>query len=84
MVDEAKNPSYDEDQWQRSLQEAEQLAPEEEPLEMPASVEPVEEGGLPDLESLVAKLPPNSRELLDTLFRGQFVAVKRLNRKKLF
>jgi hypothetical protein len=33
---------------------------------------------LPPLEDLVQRIPPQARELLETLFRAKFVAVKRL------
>jgi hypothetical protein len=33
---------------------------------------------LPPLEDLVQRIPLQTRELLDTLFRAKFVAVKRL------
>lgn len=36
------------------------------------------EGSLPDLETLVKRIPPEVREALDDLFRVKFVHVQRL------
>ena len=38
---------------------------------------------LPELESLVARIPPDVREMLDELFRAKFTRVRRVPRKAL-
>jgi len=47
----------------------------------PAEPEPA--GPAPELDELVARLPPAVRETLDELFRARFVRVTRLPRKTL-
>jgi hypothetical protein len=47
----------------------------------PAELEPA--GPAPELDALVARLPPAVRETLDELFRARFVRVTRLPRKTL-
>jgi hypothetical protein len=39
--------------------------------------------GLPALEDLVKRIPPETRELMDELFRAKFTGVKRLPAKAL-
>jgi len=56
--------------------------------ELPAGllVEATEETdpkGLPALEDLVKRIPPEARELLDELFRAKFTGVKRVPAKAL-
>ncbi len=49
------------------------------------TAEEVEENAkaLPKLSELVERIPPETRELLDELFRARFVAVKRVPKKAL-
>jgi len=42
------------------------------------AAQPPVDRALPDLESLVAKVPPELAALLDNLFRARFTAVRRL------
>jgi len=37
----------------------------------------------PTLEDLLSELPTSNRELLDELFRGRFIGVRKVDRKKL-
>ncbi|WP_146180157.1 hypothetical protein [Opitutus sp. ER46] len=58
-----------------------------EPVSSPAAAtEPVEEvdsKALPKLDELVARIPPNVRDVLEDLFRARFVSVKRIPKKAL-
>lgn len=49
----------------------------------PEPAEPEPAGPAPELDELVARLPPAVRETLDELFRARFVRVTRLPRKTL-
>jgi hypothetical protein len=69
--------SYDEEQWQSSFAEAEKAGAAEAPAM-------AETGPVPRLEELLPMIPARNRELLEGLFRGRFVDVQRLNRKKLY
>ena len=53
------------------------------PTAEPEAPEPDPAGPAPDLDALVARLPPAVRETLDELFRARFVRVTRLPRKTL-
>lgn len=53
------------------------------PAPKPAPAEPAEEpetetAALPSLQALVDKIPPETKETLDELFRARFVSVKRI------
>lgn len=39
---------------------------------------------VPELDELLKNIPQTSRDLIDSLFRGQFTSVKAVDRKKLF
>lgn len=53
------------------------------PAAEPEAPEPDPAGPAPELDALVARLPPAVRETLDELFRARFVRVTRLPRKTL-
>jgi hypothetical protein len=53
------------------------------PVAEPEAAEPDSAGPAPELDALVARLPPAVRETLDELFRARFVRVTRLPRKTL-
>lgn len=53
------------------------------PAAEPEAAEPEPSGPAPELDELVARLPPAVRETLDELFRARFVRVTRLPRKTL-
>jgi hypothetical protein len=77
--------SYDEEQWQSSFAEAETAGAAEAPAMAETDApEEAETGPVPRLEELLPMIPARNRELLEGLFRGRFVDVQRLNRKKLY
>lgn len=47
------------------------------------ATEEIDPKGLPALEELVKRIPPEARELLDELFRAKFTGVKRVPAKAL-
>ncbi|MFZ9746410.1 MAG: hypothetical protein ACO3G4_07245 [Opitutaceae bacterium] len=51
------------------------------PAAEPEVAEPEPAGPAPELDALVARLPPAVRETLDELFRARFVRVTRLPKK---
>jgi len=53
------------------------------PAAEPEAAETEPAGPAPELDDLVARLPPAVRETLDELFRARFVRVTRLSRKSL-
>ena len=53
------------------------------PAAEPETAETQPVGPAPELDDLVARLPPAVRETLDELFRARFVRVMRLPRKTL-
>jgi hypothetical protein len=53
------------------------------PATEPEAAEPDPGGPAPELDALVARLPPAVRETLDELFRARFVRVTRLPKKSL-
>ncbi len=55
-------------------------------VEQPTAIESepaVEEGPAPSLESLTTGIPESNRELLEELFRGRFVRVRKLDPREL-
>jgi hypothetical protein len=49
----------------------------------PAAPDPDEKAPLPPLEDLVNRIPAQTRELMDELFRAKFVTVKRVPKSAL-
>lgn len=78
---------YDEEQWKSSFAEADEApvaGDEHQPLEIPEMENEPDNTPVPSLAELLEKVPARNQELLESLFRGRFVDVQRLNRKKLF
>lgn len=84
-VKEPDEATYDEEQWQRSMEESRFLAPGDDSSGTPPPGSgQAEAGSAPELEELLKKVPQRSQDLVDSLFRGRFIGVKALDRKKLF
>jgi hypothetical protein len=88
---EAAPPGEPDSTWPDESAEAQFLAEARErgepvpanPAAEPEAAEPEASGPAPELDELVARLPPAVRETLDELFRARFVRVTRLHRKTL-
>jgi hypothetical protein len=79
-------PEYDEAQWQNSFDEAEATGISSDEPAIPQEMEdqPLQTGPVPSLEELIARIPPRNHELVEGLFRGRFVDVRPLDRRKLY
>lgn len=51
---------------------------------LPGQKSPKRGEPLPPLDDLLKKVPASSRELIETLFAGQFTSVKAIDREKLY
>lgn len=86
---EAEEPLEDTNVWPSEAEEAAFLSEARERGEPVAvsreTVEEVEDNtkALPKLDELVNRIPAETRELLDELFRARFVAVRRVRKKDL-
>jgi len=88
---EAAPPGESDPAWPDESAEAQFLAGARErgeavsatptPAAEPEAAETELAGPMPELDDLVARLPPAVRETLDELFRARFVRVTRLPRK---
>jgi hypothetical protein len=81
-VEDSEN-IYDEEQWKTTVAEADSSFPADREEPFDSTDEAAPDGPPPRLEELLPRISPRNRELLEGLFRGRFVAVERLNRKKL-
>lgn len=86
LAEEPDETSYDEEQWERTMT---RVPPETGEDAIPGAEgddaeKSSETGPLPDLAEVVKNVPSSSRDLIDSLFRGQFTNVKVIDRKKLF
>lgn len=74
--DEASEAAFLSDQREQGI-----AAPPPEPK--PAAEEETDSKALPALKDLVDRIPAETRQLMDELFRARFVTVRRLPKKAL-
>lgn len=85
LAEDPDQTNYDEEQWERAMTVVPPASAEGglPSVDVDDAGQSDQAGPLPRLDDLVKTIPQTSRDLIDSLFRGQFTNVKVIDRKKL-